>query len=88
MESRLLALDPLEQHATLEIRARQWRDGRLVAEEVHPLDLGLNFKNELALMLERRGFEVVAVHGDHNEEAATSDHDFVVFVARKPLSVA
>jgi SAM-dependent methyltransferase len=88
LESRLLALDPLEQHATLEIRARQWRDGQLVAEEVHPLDLGLYFKNELGLMLERAGFEVVAVHGDHKEEAATADHDFVVFVARKPLSVA
>ena len=60
----------------------------LVAEEVHELDLGLYFKNELALMLERAGFEVVAVHGDHKEEAATADDDFVVFVARKPLSVA
>jgi SAM-dependent methyltransferase len=87
LEARLVALDPLEQHATLEIRARQWRDDRLVAEEVHELDLGLYFKNELALTLERAGFEVVAVHGDHKEEAATSDHDFVVFVARKPLSV-
>ena len=65
LESRLVALDPLEQHATLEIRARQWRDDRLVAEEVHELDLGLYFTNELGLMLERAGFEVVAVHGGH-----------------------
>ena len=33
LQSRLLALDPFEQRATLEIRARQWRDGELVAEE-------------------------------------------------------
>jgi SAM-dependent methyltransferase len=88
LQSRLLALDPLAQHATVEIRARQWRDDQLIAEEIHPLDLGLYFKNELALMLERAGFEVVAVHGDHKEEPATAEHDFVVFVARKPLSVA
>lgn len=88
LESRLVALDPLEQHATLEIRARQWRDDRLVAEEEHTLDLGLYFKNELQLMLEQAGLEVVAVHGDHKEEPATAEHDFVVFVARKPLSVA
>lgn len=88
LQARLIALDPLEQHATLEIRARQWRENELVAEEVHSLDLGLYFRNELQLMLELAGFEVVAVHGDHKEEAATAEHDFVVFVARKPLSVA
>ncbi len=55
---------------------------------MHTLDLGLYFTNELALMLERAGFEVDAVHGGHEERAATADDDFVVFVARKPLSVA
>ena len=88
LDARLVALDPLDQQATLEIRARQWRDDQLVAEEVHTLDLGLYFKNELALMLERAGFEVLAVHGSHEERPATADDDFVVFVARKPLSVA
>ena len=88
MQSRLLALDPLEQRATLEIRARQWRDGELVAEEDHTLDIGLYFTNELVLMLERAGFDVVAVHGGHEERPATADDDFVVFVARKPMSVA
>jgi SAM-dependent methyltransferase len=88
LQSRLVAFDPLEQRATLEMRARQWRDDRLVAEELHTLDLGLYFKNELQLMLERAGFDVVAVHGDHEEVAASAEHDFVVFVARKPVSVA
>ena len=88
LDARLVALDPLEQHATLEMRARQWRDDQLVAEEMYMLDLGLYFKNELQLMLELAGFEVDAVHGSHEERAATADDDFVVFVARKPLSVA
>jgi hypothetical protein len=88
LQSRLLALDPLEQRATLEIRARQWREGELVAEEYHTLDIGLYFTNELVLMLERAGFVVDAVQGGHEERPATPDDDFVVFVARKPLSVA
>ncbi len=88
LQSRLLALDPLEQRATLEIRARQWRDGELIAEEDHTLDIGLYFTNELVLMLERAGFDLVAVHGGHEERPATADDDFVVFVARKPMSVA
>src|SRR5687767_14223156 len=32
LQSRLVVLDPLEQRATLEIRARQWRNGELIAE--------------------------------------------------------
>ena len=83
LESRLVALDPLEQHATLEIRARQWRDDQLVAEEVHLLDLGLYFKNELFLMLERAGFVDVVVQGGYEEREATADDDFLVFVARR-----
>ena len=88
LQTRLLAFDPLAQRATFEIRARQWRDGELVAEEEHTLHIGLYFMNELGLMLERAGFEVDAVHGSHEERAATADDEFVVFVARKPMPVA
>jgi len=56
----------------------------LVAEEEHTLNIGLYFRNELLLMLERAGFADVAVHGDHTQQEATEDHDFLVFVARKP----
>lgn len=83
LESRLLALDPLEQRATLEIRARQWSDGELVIEEEHTLHIGLYFKNELGLMVERAGFVDVVVQGDYEEREATAADDFVVFVARK-----
>lgn len=61
--------------------ARRWRDGTLELEETHRLDIGLYFKNELQLMLERAGFGDVAVHGDHVEAPPTPDDDYVVFVA-------
>lgn len=83
LQSRLVELDPLEQRATLEIRARQWRDGEQVAEEDHTLHIGLYFKNELGLMLERAGFVDVVVQGDYEEREATAADDFLVFVARK-----
>jgi hypothetical protein len=33
-------------------------------------------------MLERAGFADVVVEGDHNDEEATSDDDFIVFIAK------
>jgi SAM-dependent methyltransferase len=84
LKSRMLSLDPLEQQAVLEMRAYMWRDGRLLAEEEHRITLNLYFRNELLLMLERAGFADVAVHGDHKDEEPTPDHDFLVFVAKKP----
>jgi SAM-dependent methyltransferase len=84
LTSRLLSLDPLEQQAVLEMRAYMWRDGELLAQEEHRITLNLYFRNELLLMLERAGFVDVVVHGDHEEQEATPDHDFLVFVARKP----
>jgi hypothetical protein len=65
------------------MHAEQWRDGVLQAEEDHLLNIGLYFRNELLLMLERAGFANVVVQGDHNDSEATSDDDFLVFVARK-----
>ncbi len=84
LESRLLDLDPLEQFATYEMRAGMWRDGELVQEEEHSLRINFYFKNELLLLLERAGFTDVVVHGDHREEAATGDSDFLIFVGKRP----
>jgi SAM-dependent methyltransferase len=81
---RYLALDPLEQRLTLEIHAEQWRDGKLEAHEDHPLTLTMYFAPELRLMLERAGFVVEAIHGDHAEEPATPESRFHVFLARRP----
>jgi SAM-dependent methyltransferase len=80
---RLVALDPLEQQARLEIRAYMWTNDELVREEEHRITLNLYFKDELLMMLEQTGFVDVVVHGDHKEQEATPDHDFLVFVARK-----
>jgi len=87
LQSRTLDLDPLEQRVTYEMRTGMWREGELVREETHVLHLGFYFKHELLRMLERAGFVDVVVHGDHREEAPTSESDFFVFVARKPLGI-
>jgi hypothetical protein len=82
LRSRVVELDPLEQRVTLEMRAELWRSGRLEAEEEHALTIGMYFRNELLLMLERAGFADVEVQGDHNDAPATGDDEFIVLVAR------
>ena len=82
LRSRILELDPLLQRVTVSMHAELWRDGTMQAEEDHLLNMGLYFRNELLLMLERSGFSEVEVQGDHNGAVATSDDDFIVFVAR------
>ena len=83
LRSRIVELDPLSQRVTLEMHAERWHDGTLEAEEDHTLNIGLYFRNELLLMLERAGFANVVVHGEHAERDPTSDDDFLVFVAKK-----
>jgi hypothetical protein len=83
LKSRIVELEPLSQRVTLAMHAEKWRDGLLHAEEDHLLNIGLYFPNELVLMLERAKFTNVIVEGDHNDREATSDDDFLVFVARK-----
>ena len=41
------------------------------------------FRNEVELMLELAGFREIAVLGDYTDEPATSDHNELVFIARK-----
>jgi hypothetical protein len=60
-----------------------WRDGVLLAEEDHRLDIGIYFKHELLSMIERAGFADIVVHGEHAESDATPDDDFIVFVATR-----
>lgn len=83
LRSRALAVDPLTQSATLEMEARMWRDGELVAEETHPIDLMFYFRDELVLMLERAGFRDVTVRAGYDDAEATPESDFLVFSATK-----
>jgi SAM-dependent methyltransferase len=83
LRSRLVALDPLSQHATLEMRASMWREGELATEEEHGLEMTLYFTHEVRLLLEQAGF-VVELRAGYEERPPTSDDDFIVFVAHKP----
>ena len=84
---RLAALDPQEQVATRELRARLWRDGRVVEEEQHVLLERLYFRNEPLDMLALAGFGDVEVLGDHSQDAATAESGVLVFVARREGTV-
>lgn len=83
LSSRALSVDPLAQSVTLEMRARMWRDGELVAEEEHPIHLMFYFKDEIVQMLEGAGFHDVVVRSDYTDDEPTPDTEFVVFSARK-----
>jgi SAM-dependent methyltransferase len=83
LRGRVLDLEPLEQRVTLVMHAERWRDGELGAEEDRTLTINLYFRNELVLLLEQAGFADVRIEGDHNDLPATSDDEFLVFVARK-----
>lgn len=84
LRARLVELDPLEQQTTYEMRAWMWREGELVAEEEHRLDMTLYFTHELALLLEQAGFCDVELRAGYEDRPPGPDDDFVVFVARKP----
>ncbi len=76
-------MDPLEDVATRQIRARLWRKNELLKEEVHTQKVEDYSKNELVLILERAGFAEIQIYGDYSEKPATADHKNLVFVARK-----
>jgi hypothetical protein len=81
--ARTVAMDPLEEVATRQMRARLWRQGRLINEEVHTQKVEDYSKNELVLMLERAGFGDIRIYGDYSDEPATADHRVLVFAPRK-----
>jgi len=83
LRSRIIEVNPLAQRVTYEMHAEQWRDGALEVAEDRLLSIGLYFEQEMLLMLERAGFTNIIVEGDHNNAEATSEDDFLVFIARK-----
>jgi hypothetical protein len=76
-------VDPLEERQTRQMRARLWRNGEMIEEQVHTQRYEEYGKNELILVLEYAGFNNIQIFGDYSNEAATADHSTLIFVAQK-----
>ena len=83
LTTRTIAMDPLEEVAIRQIRARLWQNGELVREEIHTQKVEDYSKHELILMLERAGFTDITITGDYRDEPASADHTALIFIARK-----
>jgi len=82
LESRLVDFNPLEQIEVAEMRARLWRDGAVVTEELHTLGVCLYFAQEIRLMLEEAGFGQISIESGFTGLPATPDDEMVAFLAR------
>jgi SAM-dependent methyltransferase len=80
---RLVDLDPLAQRRTMEVRCSLWREGTLITQEVHAIQISSYFCSEIRLSLELAGFGDVAVYRHLSDEPANSDDPVIAFVARK-----
>lgn len=83
MAARTLAVDPLQEVQTRQIRARLWRNDELLKEEIHTQRYEEYGINELSLMLRQAGFGSLHLFGNYSDQAATADDTAIVFVARK-----
>jgi hypothetical protein len=81
--ARTVSVDPLEEVQTRQIRARLWRKGELLKEEIHTQRYEEYGKNELMWVLRQAGFSEIQIFGDYSDEPATADHKVIIFVARK-----
>jgi len=80
---RTVSMDPLEDVAVRQMRARLWRGDELLKEEIHTQTIGDYSKNELVLMMQMAGFREIEVRGDYNDLPATADDGTLVFVGIK-----
>ncbi len=80
---RRAEFDPLEQRLVLEMRARVWRHGEVVAEETHRLIENEYFAQELLLMLEVAGFRELEMFGAYGGAPATADDSAIVIIGRR-----
>jgi SAM-dependent methyltransferase len=81
--ARTVSVNPLEEIQTRQLRARLWRDGELLEEQVHTQNYEEYGMHELILILERAGFNEIKITGNYSDESATADHTALVFIARK-----
>jgi SAM-dependent methyltransferase len=84
--TRLADLDPLVQRQVFAMRARLWRDGRVVREEERTLVEALYFAQEVRGMLEAAGFADIVVEAAYAGRPAAPDDGAVLFIARRPES--
>ncbi len=82
-DARTIAMDPLEDIATRQIRLRLWQKGELLKEEIHTQEVQDYSKHEWVLMLEKAGFSEIKINGDYSEETATADSNTLIFIAKK-----
>jgi SAM-dependent methyltransferase len=80
---RLVAVDPLEQRTTGEMRTLLFRDKQLVADDTRTLTSNYYFRNEMRILLEKAGFRVEAEKGDWTDADATAHHEVIVYFAKK-----
>jgi SAM-dependent methyltransferase len=81
--ARTVAVDPLEESQIRQLRARLWRNGELLDEQIHTMRFEEYGKHELVLVLEQIGFQDIQIFGDYTNKPATSDSKDLIFVARK-----
>jgi SAM-dependent methyltransferase len=80
---RLVAVDPLEQTYTREVRLEKGQPGEVAASEQHMLRENIYLKQEVLLMLQVAGFRDVSVRGNWSDEPATADHEDLIFTATR-----
>ena len=86
LRHRVLELDLTAGRAVREMQAWQWRDGDLVAYEVHELVENLYSRAGVEALLERAGFVDVEVLGGYHGGPPTGDEEFLVYVASRPTT--
>jgi hypothetical protein len=78
-----VSVDPLAESQTRQMRARLWRNGTLVEEQIHTQRYEEYGQNELLLVLEQAGFIDIQIVGDYSDEPATADHQTLISMAKK-----
>ncbi|MEO8461904.1 MAG: class I SAM-dependent methyltransferase [Chloroflexota bacterium] len=81
---RWVGFNPYTQRRDLELRARLWREGKVITEETRALSETLYFAQEILLMLELAGFRDVEVGAGSSRRPASQDDGVVVFIGRRP----
>ena len=81
LRGRVVDVDRGERRITRAIRAWQWRDGELAAEEEHVLTESAYGRDELVALARAAGLEAVEVR----DGASAWDNAMIVLVARRPV---